>query len=62
MSNSPIARIVGPCIMSESKLPEMETVPNIQELQQPTWKEKLMGYREYWTTKDGWIGDYVCPP
>jgi hypothetical protein len=45
--------------MTSQKYPELETVPNIQPLRQPTFKEKLASYKRYWTTKEGWIGDYV---
>jgi hypothetical protein len=48
--------------MTSEKYAEMETLPNIQPLAEPTWKEKLLGWKTYWTTKEGWIGDYVSPP
>ena len=45
--------------MKDAEYPEMETLPNIEPLSAPTWKEKFMGWKRYWTTKEGWIGDYV---
>jgi hypothetical protein len=45
--------------MTTQKYPEMETLPNIEPLSKPTFKEQLAGYKRYWTTRDGWIGDYV---
>jgi hypothetical protein len=45
--------------MSSQKYPELETVPNIEPLREPTFKEKLASYKRYWTTKEGWVGDYV---
>ena len=45
--------------MTSAKYPEMETLPHIEPLTEPTWKEKLKGWKRYWTTKEGWIGDYV---
>lgn len=44
---------------TEPKYPEMDTLPNIEPLQKPTFKQTLAGYKTYWTTKEGWIGDYV---
>lgn len=45
--------------MTSPKYPEMDIVPHVEPLNKPTFKEKLAGYKTYWTTKDGWIGDYV---
>ena len=45
--------------MTSQKYPELETVPTIEPLREPTFKEKLASYKRYWTTRDGWIGDYV---
>jgi hypothetical protein len=47
--------------MESSKLAQMEELPNVQPLAKPTWKEKLAEWKRYWTSKDGWIGDYVFP-
>ena len=45
--------------MSNPQYPEMDTLPSVQPVDHRTWKEKLSDYRTYWTTKEGWIGDYV---
>jgi hypothetical protein len=44
---------------TEPKYPELDTVPNIEPLQKPSFKETLASYKTYWTTREGWIGDYV---
>lgn len=38
----------------------METLPNIEPLAEPTFKQKMASYKKYWTSREGWIGDYVC--
>ena len=47
--------------MSSQEFPEMETLPQVEPLTEPTFKEKLKEWKDYWTTKEGWIGDYVHP-
>jgi len=47
--------------MEEQKqtYPEMEILPNIEPLTPPTFKQRLTSWGKYWTSRDGWIGDYV---
>jgi len=45
--------------MTTQKFAEMEILPPVEPLTKPTLKERLKEYKHYWTTKDGWIGDYV---
>jgi hypothetical protein len=45
--------------MTEAKYPAMELIPAIEPLQKPSFKEKLASYKQYLTSKEGWIGEYV---